>query len=241
MPHNVSLITTIAAALGFGLIFGFIAVRLLRLPALVGYLRRRHHHWPGHARLRRRRPISPTAARRNRRDAADVRRRPALLARRPAFGQTHRTARCTRADRRRHGHGLGPRVVAGLDRSRPASYSVSHCRSRARSCCCARSKSRGLLESVEWPHRRRLARRRRSRDGARPGAAAGTRRSRRQCRYSPAQPRRRGRASGSRWPLTLGEGRRVRRAHASWADASCFRGCSGRSHAPVRANSSRSA
>lgn len=37
MPHDVSLITTIAAALGFGLIFGLVAVRL-RLPALVGYL-----------------------------------------------------------------------------------------------------------------------------------------------------------------------------------------------------------
>ncbi|MGO4467851.1 cation:proton antiporter domain-containing protein, partial [Pseudoduganella sp. RAF53_2] len=37
MPHDVSLITTIAAALGFGLVFGFIATRL-RLPALVGYL-----------------------------------------------------------------------------------------------------------------------------------------------------------------------------------------------------------
>lgn len=37
MQHDVSLITTIAAALGLGLIFGLIAVRL-RLPALVGYL-----------------------------------------------------------------------------------------------------------------------------------------------------------------------------------------------------------
>ncbi len=37
MPHDISLITTIAAALGFGLIFGFIATRL-KLPALVGYL-----------------------------------------------------------------------------------------------------------------------------------------------------------------------------------------------------------
>jgi CPA2 family monovalent cation:H+ antiporter-2 len=37
MPHNISLITTISAALGFGLIFGMLAVRL-RLPALVGYL-----------------------------------------------------------------------------------------------------------------------------------------------------------------------------------------------------------
>jgi len=37
MPHEISLITTIAAALGVGLILGFIAVRL-KLPALVGYL-----------------------------------------------------------------------------------------------------------------------------------------------------------------------------------------------------------
>ncbi|MES2742296.1 MAG: YbaL family putative K(+) efflux transporter [Pseudomonadota bacterium] len=37
MPHDVSLITTIAAALGFGLVFGFIAIRV-KLPALVGYL-----------------------------------------------------------------------------------------------------------------------------------------------------------------------------------------------------------
>ena len=37
MHHNISLITTIAAALGFGLIFGMLAVRC-KLPALVGYL-----------------------------------------------------------------------------------------------------------------------------------------------------------------------------------------------------------
>jgi CPA2 family monovalent cation:H+ antiporter-2 len=37
MHHDISLITTIAAALGFGLVFGFIATRL-KLPALVGYL-----------------------------------------------------------------------------------------------------------------------------------------------------------------------------------------------------------
>ena len=37
MPHDVTLITTISAALGLGLVFGWIAVRL-RLPALVGYL-----------------------------------------------------------------------------------------------------------------------------------------------------------------------------------------------------------
>ena len=37
MPHSVTLITTIAAALGLALIFGFIAARL-KLPTLVGYL-----------------------------------------------------------------------------------------------------------------------------------------------------------------------------------------------------------
>jgi CPA2 family monovalent cation:H+ antiporter-2 len=37
MPHNISLITTIAAALGCGLLFGYLALRL-KLPALVGYL-----------------------------------------------------------------------------------------------------------------------------------------------------------------------------------------------------------
>ena len=37
MPHNITLITTIAAALGLALIMGFIAARL-KLPVLVGYL-----------------------------------------------------------------------------------------------------------------------------------------------------------------------------------------------------------
>ena len=37
MPHDINLITTIAAALGMGLVFGMAAVKL-KLPALVGYL-----------------------------------------------------------------------------------------------------------------------------------------------------------------------------------------------------------
>src|SRR6186713_2479172 len=37
MHHDIPLITTIAAALGLALVFGFLAARL-RLPALVGYL-----------------------------------------------------------------------------------------------------------------------------------------------------------------------------------------------------------
>ena len=37
MPHSISLITTIAAALGLALVMGFLAMRL-KLPVLVGYL-----------------------------------------------------------------------------------------------------------------------------------------------------------------------------------------------------------
>ncbi len=37
MPHEISLITTLAVALGLALVFGFVATRL-RLPAIIGYL-----------------------------------------------------------------------------------------------------------------------------------------------------------------------------------------------------------
>src|SRR3954465_15779131 len=37
MPHDISLITTIAAGLGLAMVLGFIAVRL-RMPPLIGYL-----------------------------------------------------------------------------------------------------------------------------------------------------------------------------------------------------------
>src|SRR5258706_283558 len=37
MPHNVSLISTIAAAFGLALVFGYVAARV-RVPPLVGYL-----------------------------------------------------------------------------------------------------------------------------------------------------------------------------------------------------------
>jgi CPA2 family monovalent cation:H+ antiporter-2 len=37
MPHDISLIATIAAGFGLALVFGFIATRL-RMPPLVGYL-----------------------------------------------------------------------------------------------------------------------------------------------------------------------------------------------------------
>src|SRR6186997_514802 len=37
MPHNIDLITTIAASLGLAMILGFMAIRL-RMPPIVGYL-----------------------------------------------------------------------------------------------------------------------------------------------------------------------------------------------------------
>src|SRR5258706_1638580 len=37
MPHNIDLVTTLAASLGLALIFGFVATRL-RMPPIVGYL-----------------------------------------------------------------------------------------------------------------------------------------------------------------------------------------------------------
>ena len=171
MHAHMPLITTLAAALGLALILGFIAARLK--PAGAGRLpARRRADRAGHAGLRRRRrPRRP--ARRDRRDAADVRRRPALLARRPARGAPDRGARRARAD------GVSPRRWArrsrcwlGLDARRRRWCSGSRCRWRAPSCCCARSRARGVLDIDERPHRRRLAGRRGPGDGAGAGAAA---------------------------------------------------------------------
>jgi Kef-type K+ transport system membrane component KefB len=57
MEHNISLISTIAAAFGGALILGVIAERL-KLPALVGYL------LAGISSARRRRVLSPTSRQR---------------------------------------------------------------------------------------------------------------------------------------------------------------------------------
>jgi CPA2 family monovalent cation:H+ antiporter-2 len=75
MDHNISLITTLAAGFGIALVLGLIAERL-KLPALVGYLLAGiliGPATPGFVADGDRR-----AAFRNRRDAADVRRRPAF-------------------------------------------------------------------------------------------------------------------------------------------------------------------
>jgi hypothetical protein len=103
MPHAVSLITTVAAGLGLAMILGYIAARL-RMPPLVGYLLAGIAIGPAHAGVRRRRGTR-RSARRDRRDVAHVRRRPALLAGRSARGETHRRAWRRRADRGRHGPG----------------------------------------------------------------------------------------------------------------------------------------
>jgi CPA2 family monovalent cation:H+ antiporter-2 len=122
LPHAVSLISTLAAGFGLALLFGFVAARL-GLPALIGYLDRRHRHRAGDARLRRR-CRDRRAARRDRRDAADVRRRPPFLARRPAGGAQGGAAGRGGADgggdgagrgrRRFWGWSLGAALVFGL-------------------------------------------------------------------------------------------------------------------------------
>ena len=78
MDHRVALISTLAAALGLALVMGLVAVRL-RVPALVGYLVACIIIGPATPGIVADVLISVTTARRNRRDAADVRRRAALL------------------------------------------------------------------------------------------------------------------------------------------------------------------
>ena len=111
-----------------------------RPPAVAGAGRlpgRRHRHRPGNAGLRRRRrPRRP--ARRDRRHAADVRRRAALLVRRPAGGAQNRAPRRPRPDRRRDRARRPGRAALGLEPGRRASSSAWRCRSPARWCCCER-------------------------------------------------------------------------------------------------------
>ncbi len=76
MLHDVTLITTIAVAFGLALFLGFIAVRL-KLPALVGYLTAGVLIGPATPGF----VADVELSRRDRRDALDVRRRPAFLPR----------------------------------------------------------------------------------------------------------------------------------------------------------------
>ena len=171
MPHHTSLIAILCA--------GFVLAFVLRLagatPAAVAAGRlsaRRHRRRAVHAGLRRR-PDAGAAAGRDRRDPADVRRRPALLAARPAGGEGDRDAR--RGRRRSRWPpllGWGLALVAGLvarrrPRVRPGAVGGQHrgAAARARGAAPARDRPR--------PHRDRLADRRGPGDGAGAGAAAG--------------------------------------------------------------------
>ena len=127
---------------------GFVAARL-RLPPLVGYLLAGVVIGPGTPGFVADVNIAGAAGR-DRRDAADVRRRPALLAGRPAVGAQDRVARRHRADR--GGHRAGRAALAlwwGWDLPggagvRPGAVGGQHGgaaarRSRARACSTART------------------------------------------------------------------------------------------------------
>ena len=105
MHHDTPLIATIVAGIVLAFIFGAIANRL-RFSPLVGYLVAGVADRPVHAGLRRR-PVARAGARRDRRDPADVRRRPAFFAEGPAVRPRHRHSRRHRADRRRDAARLG--------------------------------------------------------------------------------------------------------------------------------------
>ena len=47
MPHEIHLISTIAAAFGFAMLLGLLAARL-KLPPLFGLFAGWHHDWPIH-------------------------------------------------------------------------------------------------------------------------------------------------------------------------------------------------
>ena len=79
MPHDVSLIATIAAGFGLAMVFGFVAVRL-RMPPLVGYLLAGVVIGPATPGFVADVGLAQPAGR-DRRDAAHVRRRSPLLAR----------------------------------------------------------------------------------------------------------------------------------------------------------------
>ena len=97
MPHHMPLISTIVVGLVMAFVLGAIAHRL-RLSPLVGYLLAGvlvGPFTPGYVADQ----ALANRARRDRRDPADVRRRPAFLAERSALRQGHRDSRRRRADR----------------------------------------------------------------------------------------------------------------------------------------------
>ena len=146
MHHNLSLITTFAAALGFGLLFGMLALRL-RLPALVGYLAAGVLIGPATpgfvADVA---PVRPAG--RDRRDAADVRRRPAFLDQGPDGGAQDRAARRDPADRRGHRDGRRAWRTGGAGASAPAWCSAWRCRCASTVVLLRALEDRGILDSL---------------------------------------------------------------------------------------------
>ena len=180
------LISTIVIALALAWVFGSAAHRL-RLPPLVGYLLAGVLIGPSTPGFVADQALAQRA-RRDRRHPADVRRRPAFLARTAALGAGDRRARRHRADRLRHAarHGAWPlaRLVdRRRPRLRPGAVGGEHRGSAARPAGAAAGRDRAR------PHRRRLAHRRRHGDGADARAPAGLRRR--------ARRRRRERSHGS--------------------------------------------
>ena len=171
MLHHTPLIATIVVGLVLAFVFGAIAHRLKHVAA-GGLSAGRRRGRALHAGLRRRSAAGGRAGR-DRRDPADVRRRPAFLAEGPAVGAGDRHARRDRADRPSRpllglvlswalGWSLGAGLVFGLALSVASTVVLLRAlqerqpdRDRAR------------------PHRRRLADRRGSGHGAGAGAAAG--------------------------------------------------------------------
>ena len=176
VPHDVSLIATVAVGLTFAFVGGFVAVRM-GLPPLVGYLLAGIAVGPVHAGLRRAtRTLAPQLAEIGvdpahvRRRACTSRSRDLLAVRRIAMpGAIGQIAVATGA------RAPASRAVWGWSLGGRRSCSAWRCRSRARSCCCGRWRIEGCSNTERRADRGRLAGRRGPRHGARPGAPAGAR------------------------------------------------------------------
>ena len=141
MPHHTPLISTIVVGLVLAFALGAVAHRF-RISPSDRLSPRRRPGGPLHPRLRGR-PGTRQPTRRDRRDPADVRRRPSFLAEGSSRRPRHRDPRRRRADRQRHASRHGPRLADGMDVSAAASSSASPSRWPVRSCCCGPCRSAG--------------------------------------------------------------------------------------------------
>ncbi len=150
MPgHDTPLIAIIAIGLALAFVLGLAAHRL-RMSPLVGYLLAGIVVGPFTPGLRRRSGACERA-RRDRRDPADVRGRPAFLAEGPDVGPHDRPAGRHRADRGRHLLGMALAWASAGAWGRGLS-SAWRCRSPARSSCSAPCRN-----GASWNRRGRIA------------------------------------------------------------------------------------